>query len=56
MTTEYSRAEGGTRAKAPKPFRSKEKYSIIGAISMLGIVAITYLKLAVNGDAFMTYV
>lgn len=56
MTKEYSRAEGGGRIKAPKPFKTDDKYSLIGAISILGIVAIAYLKLAVNADVFMSYV
>ena len=56
MTTDYSRALGGARAKSSKPFKTDEKFSIIGAISMFGIVAITYLKLAVNTDAFMAYI
>ncbi len=56
MTKEYSRAEGGGRIKAPKPFKTDDKYSLIGAISIFGIVAIAYLKLAVNADVFMSYV
>ena len=39
MTNSYSRAVGGDRAKSSKPCRTEEKYSLIGAISMFGIVA-----------------
>jgi transposase len=56
MVTDYSRALGGDRAKAPKPFVVGEKFSIIGAISMIGIVAIMYVELAVNRDIFVRYV
>lgn len=56
MATEYARAEGGARIKAPKPFTTKEKYSIIGAISMMGIVAVSYLKMSVNASAFIAYI
>lgn len=56
MVTDYSRAVGGARAKAPKPFITGEKFSIIGAISIIGIVAIMYVELAVNGDIFVNYV
>lgn len=56
MVTDYSRAIGGDRAKAPKPFVVGEKFSIIGAISMIGIVAVMYVELAVNRDIFLSYV
>lgn len=56
MATEYSRAEGGKRVKAPKPFVSTKKFSMIGAISMLGIESIMYLELAVNTSVFLSFV
>lgn len=56
MVTDYSRAVGGSRAKAPKPFVEGEKFSIIGAISMIGIVAMMYVELAVDRDTFVSYV
>ena len=56
MTNSYSRAVGGDRAKSSKPCRTEEKYPLIGAISMFGIVALTYLKLAVNTDIFIAYI
>jgi transposase len=56
MVTNYSRAEGGNRAKAPKPFVAGEKFSIVGAISMIGIIAVMYVELAVNTDIFLCYI
>ena len=56
MVTDYSRAVGGDQAKAPKPFVAGQKFSIIGAISMIGIVAMMYVELAVNTDIFLNYV
>jgi len=56
MVTDYSRAVGGDRAKAPKPFIVGKKFSIIGAISMIGIVAMMYVELAVNRDIFLGYI
>lgn len=56
MVTNYSRAEGGDRASAPKPFIVGERFSIIGAISMIGIVAMMYVELAVNADIFISYI
>jgi len=56
MATDYSRAEGGDRAEAPKPFVTGQKFSMIGAISMMSIVAIMYVELAVNTDIFVNYV
>lgn len=56
MATDYSRAVGGNRANAPKPFVTGEKFSIVGAISMIGIVAIMYIELAINKDIFLGYI
>ena len=52
ITRDYARAEGGARAKASKPSHPKAKFSIIGAISTLAIVAILYVESAVNGSIF----
>ena len=56
MTSDYARVEGGQRAKMPKPFDTGEKFSVIGAISMTGIVAMMYIASAVNGNIFKTYI
>ena len=52
MTTNYSRALGGKRANRPKPFKVGKKYSMISAISRVGIVAMMYIERAVNADIF----
>jgi transposase len=56
MTSNYARAEGGQRIKMPKPFDTGEKFSVIGAVSLTGIVAMMYVASAVNGDIFKAYV
>lgn len=55
QTSEYARAEGGERAKAPRPHCPGNRYSIIGAISMRAIVAIMYIDCAINGDIFLSF-
>lgn len=56
MATDYSRALGGKRAHRPKPFVVGKKYSMIGAISRVGIVAMMYIELAVNQDIFASFI
>ena len=56
MTSDYARVEGGQRAKMPKPFDAREQFSIIGAVSLTGIVAIMYVASAVNGNIFKAYI
>jgi transposase len=56
MSSDYARAEGGERAKMPKPFNVGEKFSIIGAIAITGIVAMMYIASAVNTLIFKTFV
>ncbi len=56
MTSDYARAEGGERAKMPKPFDTGERFSIIGAICLTGIVAMMYVSSSVNGSIFKTYI
>ena len=53
---EYGRIEGGKRLKAPKPAGSWERFSIIGAISLIGIVAIMYGKWATDTLTFITFI
>jgi transposase len=48
--------EGGKRATMPKPFNIGEKFSIIGAVCLTGIVAMMYIVSAVNGSIFKTYI
>ena len=56
MTSDYARMEGGKRAKMPKPFDRGEKFSVIGAIALTGIVAMMYIASAINGNIFKTYI
>lgn len=56
MSSDYARAEGGARAKAPKPHDCGTKFSILGAISTAGIVAASYVESAVNTEIFETFV
>lgn len=56
MTTDYTRALGGRRANRPKPFKEGKKYSMIGAISRVGIVAMMYIERAVNADIFSSFI
>lgn len=56
MTSDYARSHGGERAKAPKPHISGSKFSIIGAIGTSCIVAVMYVKAAVNLEIFETFV
>ena len=56
MVNNYGRAEGGKRLKMPKPMAHGEKFSMISAISMVGIMAFTYCKNAINGSIFMAFI
>jgi len=56
MTSDYARAEGGNRAKAPKPHVSDSKFSIIGAIGTACVVAAMYIQSSVNTEIFAAFV
>jgi len=56
MVSDYGRVEGGKRLKMPKPMGHGEKFSMISAISMIGIMALTYCKDAVNGSVFVIFI
>jgi transposase len=56
QTSDYARAEGGERAKSPKPHRPGERYSIIGAISISMIVAMMYIDCAIDGNIFLSFI
>lgn len=55
IVSSYGRSEGGKRLKMPKPVDHEEKFSMISAISMVGIMALTYCQNAVNGSVFTTF-
>jgi len=56
VTIEYARAKGQTRVKMGKPGCRWEHFSMIGAISIFGIIAITYGKWATNSLTFLSFV
>lgn len=56
MTSLYARAEGGERAKAPKPHSPGERYSMIGAISLTCVLAVMYIDCAIDGDIFKVFI
>ena len=56
QTSEYARAEGGERARAPKPHCPGNRYSIIGAISISKIVSMMYIDCAINGAIFLSFI
>lgn len=56
QTSDYARSEGGSRAKMPKPHNPGKKFSIIGAISMLCVVAVMYTDGAINKNIFYTFI
>lgn len=56
QTSDYARAEGGKRAKAPKPHCPGNRYSIIGAISINTIVTMMYIDCAINGQIFLDFI
>lgn len=56
QASDYARVVGGARAKLPKPHNPGKRYSIIGAISIINIVAIMYIDSAVNGEIFYSFI
>lgn len=56
QTSDYARAEGGERAKAPKPHCPGERYSIIGAVSISTIVTMMYIDCAIDGNVFLSFI
>ena len=56
MDSEYARAEGGKRATSARPFARGNKFSIIGALSVLGIIAVMYVEMSVNTDIFLAFI
>ena len=56
MTNDYARAEGEERTKTPKPHIRGERYSIIGAITLTTILAVTYTNSAINYESFKTFI
>ena len=55
-TSEFGRVEGGGRLNAPKPAGTWKRFTIIGAISLLGVVAMMYGEWATDSNAFIAFV
>jgi transposase len=56
MDSAYGRAQGGRRVNASKPHCRGTTVSIIGAMSLLGVVAAMYGEWATDGIAFLTFI
>jgi transposase len=59
MTNDYARSEGGTRAKAPKapkPHNPGTRFSLIGAIGLKCVLALSYVQSAVDTQIFDTFI
>ena len=56
MIMHYARPEEEQRAHAPKPFYTGEKFSMICAISLTGIMAMMYIEDSVNGYIFKEFI
>lgn len=56
LTRLYARAMGGERASDSRPRNAGENVSLIGALSLDGLIAPMTLRGSVNTTAFLTYV
>ena len=56
MDSAYGRAQGGQRVKASKPYCRGKTISMIGAVSLLGVVAAMYGEWATDGIAFLAFI
>lgn len=54
--SDYGRTVGGDRLKSPKPAGRWERFSMIAAISIFGVVAMLYGPWATDGEIFMNFV
>lgn len=56
MKDDYARIEGGNRIKDKKPFNKKKKFSMLSAISIIGIIDFLYVELSVNTAIFLHFI
>ena len=56
MANEYGRALGGKRLKMPKPMDRGKNYSIIGAVGLMGVIAMLYGKCTTDGAIFLEFI
>jgi transposase len=55
MTRQYARSPHGTRAYAAKPCNKGKNITLLGALTLDGIVAAMTIEGGTNTDAFLTY-
>ena len=56
LTRTYARSPGGRRVYDLKPFYPGARVTVIGAISLTGVVAVRTLDGAMDGDAFKVFI
>ncbi len=56
MDNEYARAKSCDRVKAAKPFQRGQKFSLLSAIGILGIIDFIYVELAITADIFLHFI
>lgn len=56
MSSDYARAQGGQRAEVKEPRNQGKNISLLGAMSLTGIVALMYCTCSVNSSVFLTFV
>jgi transposase len=56
MSSQYGRAEGGTRVKMPVPFDRGNTFSMIGAISTQKVEAAVYGEWATDSTIFLGFI
>ena len=56
MDSRYGRAQGGQRVNASKAYRRGQTLSIIGAVSLLGVVAVMYGEWTTDWVVFLTFI
>lgn len=56
MDNEYARAVSFNRVKAPKPLQRGQKFSLLSAISVFGIIDFLYVELSVTAVIFLHFI
>lgn len=56
MENNYARAEGGDRVKTPKPIVRGQKFSLLSAVGIFGIIEFLYVELSVTASIFIHFI
>ena len=56
MDKAYARAEKSKRVKAAKPFQRGQKFSLVSAIGIAGIIDFYYAELSITKDIFTHFI